>query len=89
MADHYDVPKGPRRHRALVTRLAIFAAGSFAFGTLGAQSATSHMGFAGVITIDASGNVTAAATMMVCQPQKLNQLNQSLNIRALHSRCSE
>jgi hypothetical protein len=33
--------------------------GSFAFGTLGAQSAARHMGFAGVITIDASGNVTA------------------------------
>ncbi len=32
MAEHYDVPQGPNRHRALITRLAIFAAGSFLFG---------------------------------------------------------
>ena len=29
------------------------------------------------------------ATMMACQPQKWNQLSISLNMRALHSRCSE
>lgn len=34
-------------------------AGSYAFGTLGAQSATSRMGLAGVVTFDATGNVTA------------------------------
>ncbi len=33
--------------------------------------------------------VSAAATMISCQPQKLNQDRKSLNIRALHSRCVE
>ena len=34
-----------------------------------------------------SGSVTAAATMMACQPQKWTRLMTSENIRALHSRC--
>ena len=33
--------------------------------------------------------VSAAATMISCQPQKWNALSLSLNMRALHSRCSE
>ena len=33
-------------------------AGTYAIGTLGAQSATSHMGLAGVVTFDGNGNVT-------------------------------
>lgn len=32
MSEHYPVPTGRHRHVPLVTRLAIFAAGSFAFG---------------------------------------------------------
>ena len=42
-----------------------------------------------LLDVRPSGSVTAAATMMACQPQKLNQLNLSLNMRALQSRCSE
>ena len=42
-----------------------------------------------LLVVKPSGSVMAAATMMACQPQKLNQLKQSLNMRALHSRCSE
>ena len=31
----------------------------------------------------------AALTLIACQPQKFTQLSTSLNMRALHSRCSE
>jgi len=42
-----------------------------------------------LLVVKPSGSVSAAATMMSCQPQKLNQLRKSLNMRALHNRCSE
>src|ERR1039458_6732753 len=42
-----------------------------------------------LLVVNPSGRVIAAATMMSCHPQKLNQLKKSLNIRALHSRWSE
>ena len=42
-----------------------------------------------LLEVRPSGSVTAALTMMACQPQKFTQLNVSLNIRALQSRCSE
>ena len=42
-----------------------------------------------LLVVKPSGSVMAAATMIAFQPQKFSQLNLSLNIRALHSRCSE
>ncbi len=36
-----------------------------------------------------SGRVIAAATMMACQPQKLNRLRKSDAMRAFSSRCVE
>ena len=42
-----------------------------------------------LLVVRPSGSVMAAPTMMACQPQKLIQLSASLNMRALHSRCSE
>jgi hypothetical protein len=42
-----------------------------------------------LLVVNPRGSVMAADTMMAFQPQKLNQLNTSLNMRALHSRCSE
>jgi hypothetical protein len=42
-----------------------------------------------LLEVKPSGSVIAALTMIACQPQKLIQLNGSLNIRALHSRCRE
>ena len=40
-------------------------------------------------TVIPNGSVTAAATMINCQPQKLMLLKASLNILALQSRCIE
>ena len=42
-----------------------------------------------LLVVNPSGSVIAAPTMIACQPQKFTQLNRSLNIRALQSRCSE
>ena len=42
-----------------------------------------------LLVVKPSGSVIAAETMIACQPQKLNQLRKSLNMRALQSRCSE
>ena len=42
-----------------------------------------------LLVVKPSGSVSAAVTMMNCQPQKWIALRRSLNIRALHSRCSE
>ena len=39
--------------------------------------------------VQPSGRVTAAETMMSCQPQKWMALSRSLNIRAFSSRCDE
>ena len=42
-----------------------------------------------LLVVSPSGSVMAAPTMIACQPQKFTQLKRSLNMRALHSRCSE
>ena len=42
-----------------------------------------------LLLVKPSGRVMAALTMIACQPQKLNQLSKSLNMRALQSRWSE
>jgi hypothetical protein len=42
-----------------------------------------------LLVVMPSGSVIAADRMMSCQPQKWIQLRTSLNMRALHSRCSE
>src|SRR5438876_573002 len=42
-----------------------------------------------LLVVNPSGSVMAAATMIAFQPQKLIQLSASLNMRALHNRCSE
>ncbi len=42
-----------------------------------------------LLVVNPSGRVIAAATMIAFHPQKFSQLRVSLNIRALHSRCSE
>ena len=42
-----------------------------------------------LLVVKPSGSVSAAATMISCQPQKWIALSLSLNMRALHSRCSE
>jgi hypothetical protein len=42
-----------------------------------------------LLEVKPSGSVIAAETIMAYQPQKFNQLNASLNVRALHSRCKE
>ncbi len=42
-----------------------------------------------LLVVKPSGSVMAAARIIPFQPQKFSQLNLSLNMRALQSRCSE
>ncbi len=42
-----------------------------------------------LLVVKPNGSVRAADTMMSCQPQKWIVESRSLNMRALHRRCSE
>ena len=74
-----------RRLRIVPIRLTVKATHTMAMAILMGHSSSAYS----LLVVKPIGSVTAAPTMMACQPQKLNQLRKSLNIRALHSRCSE
>ena len=74
-----------RRLRIVPSRLTVNATQTTAMAMSMGHSSSAYS----LLVVRPSGSVMAAATMIACQPQKLNQLSASLNMRALHSRCSE
>ena len=74
-----------RRLRMVPIKLTVNTTQTTAMAILMGHSSSAYS----LLVVKPSGSVRAALTMMACQPQKLNQLRKSLNIRALHSRCSE
>ncbi|OQB88281.1 MAG: hypothetical protein BWX84_03152 [Verrucomicrobia bacterium ADurb.Bin118] len=74
-----------RRRRTVPSRFTVNATQTTVMAMSIGHSSSAYS----LLVVSPSGNVSAAATMMAFHPQKLSQLNVSLNMRALHSRCSD